>query len=342
MLHRQRNAHASFFEIEEEEAEVTDDSGVFAIEEERFDIFILDTMTLAQGHSLQSGLRVETTRYTQEGHKQSETELFPSVHYLFQKDLNQLRFSLARTIRRHDFRELTPFVQHDIPREGQNTYGNPQLKPEFALGLDLGFEKRFRQWEGIIGVNLFYRDITDHVETLQVGEDTFRMENAGDGEVYGLEFDLGLPLTGIGLSGLSLFANLSLQDSSLTDPYTGEKRRFNLQSERVFNLSLLYTLPSARLSFGLNWLTQGQADEILLTERSVIEYGDNLELLIEKKFEKMALRLMARNLADAERIVTLEEYEGLWTEGDLIASGLEKESSGRSIFLTLRTTFSFR
>jgi outer membrane receptor protein involved in Fe transport len=57
---------------------------------------------------------------------------------------------------------------------GENDYiGNPQLDPETANGIDLGFEHRLGR-KGIVGLNFFYRDVKDLIELSTV------LDDAGD------------------------------------------------------------------------------------------------------------------------------------------------------------------
>jgi len=341
--YRHRDARVRQFENDEGETEEVTLGGVFRITEQRLDAYLMDTWQIGSHHTLQAGVRLESTSLDlrDAGVNLDEVELFPSLHYLLRlNDDNRLRFSVARTTARPDFMDLQPFLQRDQPSDGRNTRGNPDLRAEFALGFDLGYEHGFRDQEGVVGINLFYRDISDRVETVQVDDEDFQIRNAGDGRVYGLELDLGLPLTLLRLPNVSLFGNLIWQDSRLTDPHTGLQRPFNLQPDVTFNCGWLHSFPSAGLSYGVNWLSQGRALETLLTESSTIDYGDNLEMLLEKRWERSwSVRLTARNLLDAEKVVVLEEYDGFRLEEELNQTSLETERTGRSYLLTLRGAF---
>ncbi len=48
--------------------------------------------------------------------------------------------------------------------------GNPQLAPETAWGFDIGYERRLGT-RGVIGINLFYRDVTDLIELVNTGDE---------------------------------------------------------------------------------------------------------------------------------------------------------------------------
>jgi len=339
---KDRDARRRTFEMGEEEIEELDNGGVFRVVETRADAYGQGTWARAK-HSLQTGLRLEYTELTLKDQDKTERslEFFPSIHYRYAaSEHNRIGLSLARTVKRQDFHDLQPFVERDFPRDDQNTIGNPELKPEFAYGLDLGYEHRFAKHEGVFGLNLFYRAITDKQEIAGIAEDTFQMSNVADGEVYGLEMDVGFPLTALGAPNLSVFGNGSLQDSELTDPVTGRKRRFNLQSTYIANFGLLHFLPALKASYGLNYLWQGRAQEVLLNEEVLVGYGSNFEVLIEKRWkEGYSLRIVARNLLNAERRERLRVFDGLRGVADLKETTYETEWAGRSVQLTFRAEF---
>ncbi len=340
---KQRNARKRLFDITDDGFEEANIDGVFRVEERRMDPYFSDTWNINGRHVIQTGLRLEYTELEllDTSKKIRDPLLFPSIHYRFAiTRSDQFRASIARTIKRRDFMDLQPFVERNQPRDGQDTVGNPNLEPELALGLDVGYEHRFAAHEGIIGLNLFFRNIDRRVEIVKFDENRFQPRNIDEGQVYGLELDAGFPLTRLGLPNLSVFANASFQDSSLTDPLSGEKRNFNLMSDFIFNLGWIHALPFWNVSYGLNFLSQGKAQEIFLNERVLIKYGDNLEIFLEKQWRKgLSLRLSGRNLLESERKEVVREYNGLWTEDELDATTFETEKSDRSLLLTFRGTF---
>ena len=343
---KNRDGEKRFFEIEEGDIETLETGGVFQIRQQRLTSYAMDHWQMNDHNQIEFGLRVEQTEleFLDTALDKSELQVFPSVHYRLTASLgNIFRASLARTIKRQNFEDLTPFRQPDQPRDGQITIGNPDLDPEPAWGLDLGFEHQFQRHQGSVGINLFYRRIEDRVERTEIEDDLFQPRNLGTGKVYGVEIDAGLPLTGLGLPNLSVFANMTLQSSRLRDPLTNQERRFNLQPSSVFNAGYIHFLPGLNATYGVNFLTQAEAEELALTEVARIEAGDNLEVFFEKRWGgRFSLRLTGRNLLDSQRSELIREYDGLRTEGDLIESGSEVEEPGRSLLLTFRGVFGAR
>ena len=341
--HKRRDANQTLTEFDGENMDFQDNSGDFSIERSRIDPFFLHDWQLNSRHQIQSGLRVEITdlELTSANIQKTDAAWFPSFHYRFQKTSADIfRLSLARTTRRQDFRELQPFSQRNQPRDGDTLIGNPNLDPEFSSGIDAGFEHRFRHQEGLLGLNFFYRNIENLMVTTQIGGDLFQPINQGNGEVYGLELDLGFPLDSLKLPNISIYTNLTLQRSRMKDPLTGGDPQFNAQPDNVINFGLLHYLPSLRASYGLNWLAQGGASERFLTESVAITYGQDLEFILEKKWgDQTSIRLGAKNLLDSSRDEVLIEYEGLRDQSDVDLMGIESETSGRRFFITFRCKF---
>src|SRR5690606_23383806 len=175
--------------------------------------------------------------------------LLPSASLKYDVGPGRITASVARTLRRPRFDYLTPVLLEE--ELGDNDFlGNPLLKPEKAWGADLGFEHRIGR-TGVIGVNVFYRKVADLVEMVTLldangdpvpgsanEEDdviafVLTPSNVGEGEVYGIEFDLSTDLGFVGLPDTGVFGNVSLLDSDVSDVF-GE-RRFNDQSKYVYN-----------------------------------------------------------------------------------------------------------
>src|SRR5690606_37604760 len=148
---------------------------------------------------------------------------------------------------------------------GDNDYiGNPQLDAETANGLDFGYERRLGK-RGVVGINLFYRDVKNLIEVVNTGDPSgemldvwdelvedgdyatveeamaaepaeswvFTSANVGDGKVYGAEFDLSTPLSAFGMEDTGVFLNYSYVKSDVKD-FLGT-RRFNNQARSAFN-----------------------------------------------------------------------------------------------------------
>ncbi len=102
-------------------------------------------------------------------------ELNPSAHVRYGlTDTTMLRFSVARTVLRPAFDQLTPAVLIEEPTDRFATQGNPELAQETAWGIDVGFDQKIGD-RGVLGFNFFNRNIKDKIELAGTGRRrTFR------------------------------------------------------------------------------------------------------------------------------------------------------------------------
>ncbi len=127
--------------------------------------------------SWEAGLREETTdsdiRYVEDGNVEGSassdySKLLPSIHFKWDlTEADRISLSLASSVKRPNFNELVPALLDG--EYGDNDYiGNPLLKLETANGADLGYERRLGR-QGVVGINLFYREIKHLIELANTG-----------------------------------------------------------------------------------------------------------------------------------------------------------------------------
>ncbi|AQR74944.1 TonB-dependent siderophore receptor [Sphingomonas sp. LM7] len=334
-------------------------SNVFRIKEDRYSPYVRLSYD-AGPLSIDGGARYEITRRnitaaSIPGTVSYDDDLLnPSLSLRYATAGGQFRASVARTIRRPDYDLLSPFVDEETPGDDDITTGNPSLRNQRAWGVDVGYEHRVGS-NGIAGVNFFYRDISDLIELVSQGANpdnadgrAFVPQNIGDGKAWGVEFDLSAPLTLFGMPDTGIFANYTYLDSETTDPFTGEKRRFNNQPRHVYNFGVIQNLRSAGVSFGATISGRSAATESNFDETVRLRYDPDLEAFVEKRFgQNFVVRLSAQNLLDRVKYEDFRKYDGDSLEeilenraaGDLDEYEIEREHSGPLVQLTLRAAF---
>jgi outer membrane receptor protein involved in Fe transport len=329
--------------------------GVNKIDETRIDPYVM----LSGGEGAlkwEAGLRYETTKSkivdaTAPAASRSVEKdyqfLLPSAHlrYSLTQD-DRINASVARTVRRPGFGQLSPAVL--LGEYGDNDFvGNPDLKPETAWGLDVGYERRLGR-RGVAGVNVFYRKVSDLIEVANTGAvgsegaGTFVLtaRNAGEGSVWGVEFDVSTPLTVFGWEHTGVFLNYSWLDSDIDDDFGS--RRFNDQSKYVFNLGFIQDLPDWGAAFGATYRKQGDAFGRMVGEEVATSYGADLEVFVEKRFGKsFVLRLTGSNLLDAKKEEVFNKFTTLADQKarDFDEYELESEKAGPVFQLVGRYAF---
>jgi iron complex outermembrane recepter protein len=285
------------------------------IEEDRRDVFV-EVSGKSGAISFAAGVRYETTDFTindlTAGAALATQEndydfLLPSASLKVEVGTGgRITASVARTNRRPRLDFLSPALL-EAELGDNDLLGNPQLRPETSWGGDLGYEHRIGS-TGVIGVNVFYRKIKDLIEVANTGVEgsegpgTFVLQpqNTGDGEVYGVEFDLSTDLGFLGLPDTGIFGNASLLDSEITD-FAGE-RRFNGQSKYVYNVGFIQDIPTAGVAFGATYRKQGAAFDRIVGEEITTTYGADLEVFIEKRFgNKLTIRAVGSNLLNGSK-----------------------------------------
>ena len=349
------------------------------MEERRLDPYLMFSGE-GKGFTWEAGLRYESTDVdiSADGDSASNeySALLPSAHLKWDLTENdRMSFSVARTVRRPNFNFVLPLLLEE--EFGDNDFiGNPNLKPELAWGFDLGFERRLGR-QGIFGINVFYRDVSDLIEITNTGEASataiddyeddvedflddnpgatpgtpgypqfdpesfvYTAANVGDGYVYGIELDLSTPLTIFDMPNTGVFFNYSWLDSSVDDEF-GE-RTFNDQAKYIFNVGFVQDLPSVDMAFGASYRRQGNAYSRLLSEEVKTSYGADLEVFIEKRFgEKFSLRLTGSNLLNASKDEFFSKFDNRFDQidRDFDEYELETEKSGPVVQLIARYSF---
>ncbi len=240
--------------------------------------------------------------------------LLPSASVRIELGRGRITASAARTVRRPRFDFITPALL-EAEYGDNDLQGNPRLRPEKSWGGDLGYEHRIGR-TGVIGVNVFYRKITDVVELVNTGaegsegEGTFVLQprNTGNGEVWGVEFDLSTSLSFLGLPDTGVFGNASLIDSRIRDDF-GE-RRFNGQSKYVYNFGVIQNFPKIGGTIGATYRKQGPAQDRTVGEEIRTSYGADLEVFVEKRFGKrFTLRAVGSNLLNGSKDEVFNKFD---------------------------------
>jgi hypothetical protein len=319
------------------------------VEEIRYESFIIHNLQINSRMSLESTLIVETSEISQSGDVNKKRDfdfIRPKVDYRFditpslqfratvQKDVSQLSFN--------DFTANTNSADDD-----QNTIaGNPELRQEQSWRYDLNLEYRFNDDNGVISSNIYYHDLEDVIDRVDVSTETTIQSangNIGDGERYGLSLNGSLRLNVIDQPGILVTAGLNLESSSVADPFLGIDRRLNRQGRGDYSLGLRHDMPQRNVNYGFTYRNS------ILDGRKVFDI-DRIEsynsdpfsiLFIEYQgYEGMTLRFEASNPHESERCRVRLRYSG-----GTIATGALSEiedscsHAGEKYAIKIRGTF---
>lgn len=196
------------------------------VKEVRWDALLQDTWSLGQ-FELDLGTGAEVSTLTQTGDANLERDFF------FLKPLavlsyasgqgNQTHLRVAREVSQLD---LTDFVTATVFEDNDLALGNPNIRPETTWIAELSHEHRFGR-DRVVKLTGFYHSISDVLDLLPLSPTFEAPGNIGDGKLWGVELESSFPLEWLGLQGAKMDFRALLQDSSVTDPVTGESRELS-------------------------------------------------------------------------------------------------------------------
>ena len=223
--------------------------------------------------SAYAGLRWEAIRTTSERlnlqTSNTSSVATPLLHASWkpsEDSRDQVRMSLTRSYKSATLQDLIarPSVSQRFPT-GANEIGspdragNPDLRPELATGVELGYE-HYLPKGGLFSANVFYRDI-DNLIRRSIGLENVswstqprwvsRPKNVGNAKTYGLELEAKFRLDELWSDALplSLRTNLSLFDAKV-DGVPGPDNRLEGQPKGTANVGFDYRLRGLPLSLG--------------------------------------------------------------------------------------------
>ena len=289
--------------------------------------YLQDEWNLSPNWSVHAGLRWEAIRTRGEATNRPAPEnrssvVTPLLHAVWKPDpksRDQLRMSLTRSYRSPGLGDLIarPRLSSRFPAGGANDAvnpdraGNPDLKPELAIGIDLAVERYLPQG-GVLSANLFRRNISDLMRTVTALETVSwspvprfvaRRQNVGDAVTQGIELEAKFRLDQLvtGAPGIELRNNLSFFNSKVAG-VNGPDNRLDQQAKMSANAGADWRIRGTPLTIGgnLNWVpgyrTQVADDQAVSVggKRVYDAYG------LWTFNPAVALRLLASNLAAPE------------------------------------------
>jgi outer membrane receptor for ferrienterochelin and colicins len=329
--------------------------------EDRLNAWVIDEIKIGSRHVLSPGLRAELTQVSTSSkyftvnntdtlvNKKYRFNTFnPSVNYLFNisNDVT-LRANTARTVRRPQFDQLSPFLERKSGTlANPDNIGNPNLVPERATGTDIGidFFTGKQNKNGVIGFNTFYRDIKNVIETLVYKEPATnrfvsQQVNGGNGKVWGFELDARYTLHTKRVGQFIPKINYSILRSEIIDAKTGQLRKFKGQPDYVFNIGMEYIAPGNRFSMGANFNKVPVNNEAETKTDGSYETKENTDIQRLDIFasynltQKLAIRLAGQNLLTNTKEVRKRVYNAA---GILQNYDVEREYYSSAIMLSFQ------
>lgn len=241
----------------------------------RVAVYVQDEWQPAPRWSTYAGLRWEgiATRSRTASDNSSNrsgvwTPLLHAVWKPYEERRDQLRMSLTRSYRAPTLQNLVSAYAYSTtcPLGTAQTascpdrVGNPDLRPELATGLEIGYE-RYVGERGLMSINLFHRRIRDLIRSLTAwsadeGRFVTKPQNIGNATTQGVELEVKLRVSDLlaGAPGTNLRGNASLFRSGV-DSVPGPDNRLEQQPRATANIGIDHRFSPVPVLVGvsLNW-----------------------------------------------------------------------------------------
>ncbi len=266
--------------------------------------------------SLDAGLRIEATEIAGDVN-QNYVNLFPSLTVLHPFSTTQsVSFGLSTRITRPSYKSLNPFISFADPLNLNS--GNPNLKPERTLLVELAHNKDFKSLS--ISNTLFYREITGlvgRVRTFLGGDTTLtRYENISKSRAWGFE----------NISTWSIAKNykLTLNTSVFQTDLEGSINNTDVSLNRWSWNSRL----NQQFKWNKGW--SGQISGIYQSEMinpfGIIQPFYTVDVGVKKDFGKLSVNARVNDIFDTQKTIYDSRPFGL-------ISDIERKKETRIFFL---------
>ena len=198
------------------------------VEETRGEAFGLASWRVSPKLALELGVRQEVSTVTSTGDVELEKSLSftkPRLTATWSPfDDLQVRGRLEREVTQLNFDDFV--ANNSVTQTGAVVAGNPDLSPMQAWVAEVAVERRFLK-QGVAILTLRRWALTDVIDRAPVYLGNLVADapaNIGDGWRNEIQFSLSTPLDRLGLKQATLKAQVSLRETEVTDPTTGDLR----------------------------------------------------------------------------------------------------------------------
>ena len=228
------------------------------VEEIRYEAFAVHNWQINDRMSLESTLIFEESTIEQTGDIRKERDfdfVRPKVDYRFDITPSlQFRATIEKDVAQLSFNDFTANI--NAFDDDQNAIaGNPDIRQEQSWRYDVNLEYRFDNDNGVLNTNLFYHDLEDVIEKIDVSTENSILSangNIGDGERYGGSIDASLRLTTFNLPQVLLTSRVEVEDGDIRDPFLGISRRLQRQERGNYSYGFRHDMTSHSINYGIN------------------------------------------------------------------------------------------
>ena len=139
-------------------------------------------------------------------------------------------------------------TQVNLQNDRENA-GNPDLVPPQSWELETEVGRELGAW-GKTRVRTYFHRIDDIIDVIPIGEDEEGIGNLPRATRYGLESTSTIQFEPLGWKGAKLDMTLGLEQTSVRDPLTGDKRQISGTRDRWAYFELRHDIPGTDIAWG--------------------------------------------------------------------------------------------
>ena len=240
------------------------------VREIRYEGFAVHNWQINDRMSVESTIIYEESTIEQSGDTSKERDFSfvrPKVDYRFDITPSlQLRATVEKDVAQLSFNDFTANVAPNNDEDKNTFAGNPEIKQEQSWRYDLNLEYRFDEDNGVINTNLYYQDLEDLIDRIDVSTPALIQSangNIGDGQRHGGSVDTSYRLASFNLPQLLVTARVDLIDSAATDPFLNIERPIQRQGKGSYRYGFRYDMGGRNISYGINFSGTLDGDQIV-------------------------------------------------------------------------------
>lgn len=322
-------------------------AGTGGVTEDRYETVITHGRQLAGNLSLQLGVGGEYSKLAQTGPggltrtfwrpKGSATLAWAPVKGV------DVSLKLARIVGQLSFDDF--LAQVDLEQDNGSA-GNVELVPPQSWEADLEFKKDLGPW-GSTTVKLMARWYEDYIDWIVIpgptpGNPVEARGNIAKAKLYGVDWTSTFNLDPLGWRGAKIDLRVNLDDPSIRDSLTGERRRFSNWNDTYIDGDLRHDIPGSDWAWGLGFEMYGKDNPSFRLRETRVDYEGPVYtygFIENKDVFGLTVRLNVFNLTDGRHIVHRTVYDGPRNSGAVLFREETDESVGPIFNLTVRGNF---
>jgi outer membrane receptor for ferrienterochelin and colicin len=326
---------------------VTDANGT--VEELRYEYFAINNWQINDRMSLETTLLFEDSEISQFGDiskSRSFTFFRPKIDYRFDITPSvQLRTTIEKDVAQLSFSDFTASI--DSSDDEQNAFeGNADLRQTQSWRYLANLEYRLPNDAGVLSGNLFYNDFSDLIDNVDVSTDTEILGargKIGNGEQYGINLNSSVRLLMFNQPNMLFTAGLSIEESSLIDPFLKIERERSLRGgASSYSFGLRHDIPSRNnMNWGFNYRREFYNDFKVFDVDKIEQYpkfGSISSWFEIQAWGGLVYRFEARDARDRCRVRT-RYINGTIANGEIAEIEDSCSDAGPVLAIKIRGTF---